>query len=412
MIRYEFLKLATIACLASLAACTSGSGAASSSSGSSSSSSGGSSSSGSSSSSGGSGSSSSSGAITSGLDSFTLCGTSIADSTTACPSSPPSSDSDTSGFWNQVEVYYSSNATRAVVFLHGGGGTNYGMAYDLGLNANDAAPTSTADIDFQWLSANNVIAVFPQGQSKGLGSGGTWTNWVMDSGQDDEAFLQALAAYVKTSYGVGTVYLVGHSNGGMMANRMWCESPATFAAYVALAGPASQHYLTAGNSCAPSAVMPYFGIVGAQDTVICDTDASTSTGLTNPNSGCASGASWTSAIWSINQTYVDTLGSGSFVNPALINESQQQLTRAGLLCGETSLSPDPADSNSLNTVWSNCGGELKLDQVLDANHPLSYGHGLCGLGDSCSIEVASGNGKAGSTGLLDLIVGFLDSLGG
>ncbi len=294
-----------------------------------------------------------------------------------------------------------------MIFLHGGGGTNFGMENDLGLNDNDAPPNSS-DINFGWLTDNQIIAVFPQGQ--GLIVGGTWNNWVMDSGQDDVAMLQALATYVKSTYGVGSVYLVGHSNGGMMANRMWCESPGTFDGYVALAGPPSTHYQT--TACAPSTKKPYYGIIGAQDTVLCDNSSATTDagGSTNPLSSCDTSTFQASATWTINPNYIN--GSSAFINPNLINEYQQQASRAKLMCGETTLTLDAADSNSLNTVWSNCSGTIMLQEVLNANHPLSYSHGLCsaGEGDNCSLEVASGNGAPGGTGLLGLIANFLNSI--
>ncbi len=346
------------------------------------------------------------------LASITICGTTVANSSTNCPATAPCTDTDSSGFWNPVDIFYTSAANRAVIFLHGGGGTNYGMAYDLGLNDADTKPLAI-DVDFSWLSANKIIAVFPQGQ--GLRVGGTWNNWVMDSGQDDETMLQALAAYIQKTYGVSSIYLVGHSNGGMMVNRMWCESPATFDGYVALAGPASQHYLTPGNACAPlqSELRPYFGLLGAQDTVLCDNGASTVAGPDDPVDGCSSSANWSSSTWTVSSAYVQGNSASNWVNPVLINESQQQLLRAGLLCGETALTPDLADSNSLSTIWTNCGGSLRLQEVLGANHPLSYSHELCPLldRDQCSLEVASGSGSAGSTGLLGVIVAFLNSVG-
>jgi polyhydroxybutyrate depolymerase len=352
-------------------------------------------------------------ATTTRLDNIIICGTSVANSSTSCPDSPPVMDTDNRGFWNSVEIYYTSAATRAVIFLHGGGGTNYGLANNLGLLSNAAPPADVSDVDFSWLSANNIIAVFPQGQAlNDAPGGGTWNNWVMDSGQDDETMLQALAAYVKGKYGVSSVYLVGHSNGGMMANRMWCESPTTFDGYVALSGPASQHYLTRGNACAPAraAAKPYYGIIGGQDTVLCDNGGATDYGAADPLSGCDPAASWTSATWSINQTYIQSFAAMEFVNPLLISEPQQQLARASLMCGEKALTPDAALSNGANTAWSNCGGQLVLQEVPGANHPVSYSNGLCSIssGNNCSLEVASRSGMAGSTGLLDLIVGFLN----
>ena len=71
----------------------------------------------------------------------------------------------------------------------------------------------------------------------------TWSNHVMTSGQDDVAFLQALADYIQEMHNPSYLYLSGHSNGGMMANRMWCETGSKiFDAFIAFDGPASELY--------------------------------------------------------------------------------------------------------------------------------------------------------------------------
>ena len=46
----------------------------------------------------------------------------------------------------------------------------------------------------------------------------------MSSGQDDVSFLRALVSHLRGSLSLPRMYLTGHSNGGMMANRMWCET--------------------------------------------------------------------------------------------------------------------------------------------------------------------------------------------
>jgi len=145
------------------------------------------------------------------------------------------------GYPHAIDMYIPSNAQAAVIFLHGGGGKKEGFEADLGLKSDSGTTTYTLTSAGQdWLLNEKVMAVFPQGQTLSGYNGWTWNNYVMVSGQNDVAFLQALVASLKADASLPAVskfYLVGHSNGGMMANRMWCESPTTFDAYGALAGP-------------------------------------------------------------------------------------------------------------------------------------------------------------------------------
>ena len=74
----------------------------------------------------------------------------------------------------------------------------------------------------------------------------------MDSGQDDVAFLGALALYLHNTTAVAfpalplgaRLSLAGHSNGAMMANRVWCETgDASFDNYFSFEGPPSSYVL-------------------------------------------------------------------------------------------------------------------------------------------------------------------------
>jgi serine/threonine protein kinase/predicted esterase len=150
-----------------------------------------------------------------------------------------------------------SNAVDAVVFLQGGGGTKEGFAHALGLNV-DAGPSRELSPEGRaWLLARRIVAVFPQGQYVGQSSSGkTWSNHLMISGVDDVFFLQDLAAALRADTPLPhleRLFLAGHSNGGVMANRMWCESSATFDAYGSLAGPPAPalHPVTGSHRCRP-----------------------------------------------------------------------------------------------------------------------------------------------------------------
>src|SRR3569833_889242 len=89
---------------------------------------------------------------------FTFCGTDSATFSTDC-SAPPvtSGGSSASGFVTRVDVFSCCSyvADRAVIFLHGAGGSSCGIAHDLGLYANNVAPAcslSNSDVNGTWLS--------------------------------------------------------------------------------------------------------------------------------------------------------------------------------------------------------------------------------------------------------------------
>ena len=114
-----------------------------------------------------------------------------------------------------------------------------------------------------------VAWIFPQGQAlEPMVS--TWSNRVMRSGVDDLSFLRDLSAWISTTLQVNNRTLAGHSNGGMMAHRVWCEESALFERYMGVSGPASVAYdqvhpakdtLCTGNA-------PYWAIIGNRDRVI------------------------------------------------------------------------------------------------------------------------------------------------
>jgi poly(3-hydroxybutyrate) depolymerase len=290
----------------------------------------------------------------------------------------------------QIDVYYTSVADKAVIFLHGGGGTNHGAAYELGLISSNATPTDSS-VNWDWLNNNQVIAVFPQGDAATPGGPPTWNNYVMDSGQDDAAFLRALAQYIKDQYGVSKIYLAGHSNGGMMVNRLWCEQQASdlFDAYISFAGPASDHFLT--TPCAPSVAKPYYGVAGSSDSIL-----------------QVATYGWKGAEWVINEQspYIAFNGT-SIIDPNLIGEYQQQATRINLLCPGDTLSATGSTSGNLVT-WTNCGGRLELQEVLGADHWLySLPGGDTEVSDSLSARAGSSR-----TVLLDMAAQFISALGG
>ena len=248
-----------------------------------------------------------------------------------------------------TDYYIPSNATSAIVFLHGGGGSKEGLAFNLGIkNDNTTSDYAASTSGETWLIANQVMAVFPQGQSVS-GNNFTWTNLVMISGVDDVAFLQNLASSIKFHYpNITKIYLAGHSNGGMMANRIWCQSPTTFDAYVSFAGPPSPHLSpsTGDAPCAPTTIKPYLVAVGDHDKVLQTTGKMSDT------------------AWTIDPALTTTSAAWVDATPTVLNELIFQPTRVNIACGGSVGSP--VTSGQL-TLYSSCSGTIQLVVVAQQN---------------------------------------------
>lgn len=274
------------------------------------------------------------------------------------------------GFPHQVEVYSVRDAKRAMVILHGGGGRNWETAGALGLNAN-FGPPSQDSIPWGWLEEHELTVVFPQGFAvEAAPLAYTWDNYVMASGVDDVAFLTELSAQLREEYGVSEVYLLGHSNGGMMANRFWCEAPDVFDAYIGISGPASVHF-AGGIDCEPEPAPPYLGIIGDADEVL-------QVGSEN----------FEAEIWEVEPTLV-ALSAPAFVDARLLGELQQHDHRSQVLCGQ---SIALADEGEHRTIFSNCSGRIRLERVHGGGHLLP------------DIE------SAGDFRVMDAVVEFIDAL--
>ncbi|WP_395704312.1 hypothetical protein [Aquabacterium sp.] len=299
-------------------------------------------------------------------------GGSDADATPAPPTTPPTTTPPTTsqnqidsftiaGYPHAVEAYRPMGASRAIVFLHGGGGTLHAIAYQVFLHGGggtlhaiayqmglkttiEDAPTLDT-VNWPALQSAGVIAVFPQGQSI-AGNARTWRNHAMDSGQDDLAFLQALAAELRRRYGIGNVALAGHSMGGVMVNRVWCEAPSTFQSYVSISGPASSHYLNAATPCPQPGRAPYLGLFGSADAVI--------------------PGAWEAPTWTVNPLVIG-LQPSAFVNPVMAGEWQAFQARAQAMCGETPALMAATQAGGASR-WQACGGRLQVQLAYGAGH--------------------------------------------
>jgi hypothetical protein len=183
----------------------------------------------------------------------------------------------------------------------------------------------------------------------------------MTSGQDDVAFLRALAVYIRENHRTSKLYLSGHSNGGMMVNRMWCETGSKiFDAFVAFDGPASELYdpvydpdPPAGDSqkylpCpVPSEgttlVPPFLSVVAFKDHIVGNTPEQ------NMNEN----------TWKLpSKTYL--LAAYAYTHRLLLNDwYAHERLRAPIACGQ---SPDRSKFYTRSNIdlWSACKGRVAV----------------------------------------------------
>lgn len=299
------------------------------------------------------------------------------------------------GFPYAIDMYVPSNAEVAVIFLHGGGGRKENFAYELGIK-NDAGSVTamTSSTGDAWLISKKVMAIFPQGQTQPGYNAWTWSNYVMDSGQDDMAFLQSLATAIRTDAAlpaISRIYLVGHSNGGMMANRLWCESPATFDGYGALAGPPSIHLdpdlaaSTSNHPCNPSSVKPYISVVGDSDQVLRST------------------GNMSNKYWIINPALHTNSVSWIDARSSVLNDPLFHTRRVAMRCAGV---PGAPTVDGFITTYSDCNDSLRsvvIAQTVVNGAPSGGDHCLRTLNGPCITTLA------GDTGVdyKSLVVDFL-----
>lgn len=292
------------------------------------------------------------------------------------PSGPESNvtvevDQTLSAAPNTFDVFRPNDADKAVVFLHGGGNTKHHFEYQLGLKGTD--DTNYHDIHGQILVDNKAIAVFPQAQAtEEAPNAYVWNNYVEDNGHDDKRFLRDLVSYISAHYDVHTFYLAGHSSGGIMASRMWCEEPELFEAFISISGPASAHFLAPETPCAPAQVKSFLMIIGANDLIIRDQD-------------------WEAQIWTMSP--IIEL-SPFVVNPNVIGERYFLPIRVTRAC-DAAVAPGEADAVTAGhlTTWSYCENTIpqQLVRIEFGGHSIE------------SLEAASG-----ST-MLEFVFDFINS---
>lgn len=246
------------------------------------------------------------------------------------------------GFPHAVDVYRPAGATRAMVFLHGHGGRSWLSAYDLGINKVQM-PAVAKNVNWDWLSRNGIIAIFPQAQNMPGTTTPVWSDYINTSGADDVGFLKALSSYAKSQYGATQVSLGGHSNGGAMTGRIWCEASASFRAYVTLSSAmVTSTYPVPGPTCKPATPAPYLAVVGSADSML--------------------------AIWDIGvlPPTPQQIAVG-LTNGILVYEWGRDRDRSSMLCGET-VSLESVSTTAKGPTWNACNSRTRYIVVNNADH--------------------------------------------
>lgn len=249
--------------------------------------------------------------------------------------------------------------TRAIIVLHGGGGQKHSFQHGLGLKAEDSPSYLVNELNTAFLRKNNVALIFVQGFSLPDKPGGyTWNNTIMTSQLDDKAMLVKLAADLRRE-GFGKVYLMGHSMGGVMVNRLWCESSTSFDGFGSSAGPMSP---TLWNSCRPSVAKPYLHVTGLNDRILqLIEDPAVGKDINHLND----------EFLTLDKT-TRAAGGAAFVHPApeFKNELVSYKERVRRFCGETASAPalSPAGLKWTQKTQENCKGALKMIQIRDDDH--------------------------------------------
>jgi pimeloyl-ACP methyl ester carboxylesterase len=264
--------------------------------------------------------------------------------------------------------------TRSLVLLHGGSGSKESFAKNLGIATSWNITLAT--INWSLLDAWNVMAVIPQGQACTGISGDfnpngantisnenpegvrTWSNRQMWSQADDVQFLKDLSTYITDTYGAIGKNLCGHSNGGMMVERMWREAPNNYYHYCSSSAAPSSYYIE--NSGLPANIYPFFSQIGLLDDTL-----NVSGG---PN---GSGSHFYEATW--KQGY-ETYSVADVELPltwiSAWNELQTKVTALG---GGTISEGDGVVTDIVSGIqieWSYVSGQAVLQLIENAGHDI------------------------------------------
>lgn len=153
--------------------------------------------------------------------------------------------------------HYSNNTSLPVVIgIHGTGGS--------------AEQFEKTYLFSELAEKEGFIAVYPEGiQGDGLlgirtWNAGTCCQYAMENNIDDVKFIQLLTEKIISDFSgdPSRIYVVGMSNGGMLAYRLACEMPVTFAAVAVVSGA------MVANTCNASQPVPLIHIHDINDTTV------------------------------------------------------------------------------------------------------------------------------------------------
>ncbi len=151
--------------------------------------------------------------------------------------------------------YDGTTALPLVLFLHGYGATGAQMDRYVGLGA------FAEDNDFLFATPDGTL----DSQGKGFWNATSACCDFDGSDVDDSAFLRGVIDGAKEQANVDAqrVFVIGHSNGAFMAQRLACDHADVIAGVVSLAGAAD-----GSGSCAPSAAVAVAEVHGTDDDTV------------------------------------------------------------------------------------------------------------------------------------------------
>jgi len=156
---------------------------------------------------------------------------------------------------NGIERHYIVHLPRparrgrlpVVVLLHGAGGTGRRVAVSTGFSAE-------AD-------RRGFVAVYPDGVDR------SWNDGRSTGGVDDVLFIRTMVDTLARELAIDPrrIYAAGISNGSMLAHRLGCELPGTFAAIAAVSG-GMPSVITAHCTAGPP--VSFIGFNGTADRLV------------------------------------------------------------------------------------------------------------------------------------------------
>lgn len=152
--------------------------------------------------------------------------------------------------------YNGTQSLPLVIALHGGGGTADSMVKLTRGGLNELA------------DERGFIVVYPNAVERHWNDGRNLSVYRSQrENVNDVAFISALIEHLADEYGVDQtrVYVVGMSNGALMAHRLACEIPSRIAAIAAVAGSMPVNLVSA---CPPSSRVSVMMINGLSDPLV------------------------------------------------------------------------------------------------------------------------------------------------